>query len=190
VSATDQRARQADALQYELESGPCVDAILRAPVYAPTDLGHDRRWPEFGVRAHRELGWSSMSSFRLATELIDHEMLAGLNIYADHTDAFNQNTAQIGLLVATHAALAIATDTNAERATQLEGALRSNREIGVAMGVLMARHQLTRAQAFDLLRVASQHTNRKLADIAVEVTDAGTLDLPATAHHRTPHPPT
>ena len=41
-----------------------------------------------------------------------------------------------------------------------------------------ARYNFTRSQAFDLLRVASQHTNRKLAEIATEVGDTGTLDLP------------
>ena len=44
----------------------------------------------------------------------------------------------------------------------------------------MMKHKLTRQQAFDLLRVASQHSNRKLRDIAVEVADTGTLDLPST----------
>ena len=37
----------------------------------------------------------------------------------------------------------------------------------------MAHHQLTRDQAFDLLRLASQRTNRKLADIAREVAETG-----------------
>jgi hypothetical protein len=49
------------------------------------------------------------------------------------------------------------------------------------MGVLMNRHKISRSQAFDLLRVASQNTNRKLADIAVDVADTGVLDLPGPA---------
>jgi AmiR/NasT family two-component response regulator len=55
----------------------------------------------------------------------------------------------------------------------------SNREIGMAMGVLMSRHRLTQAQAFDLLRMASQHTHRKLREIAAEVVETGMLDFPA-----------
>ena len=57
-------------------------------------------------------------------------------------------------------------------------ALKSSREIGIAMGVVMASNKVTRDQAFDLLRIVSQRTHRKLADIAVDVADTGTLDLP------------
>jgi AmiR/NasT family two-component response regulator len=48
------------------------------------------------------------------------------------------------------------------------------------MGVLMNQHQFTRQEAFDVLRVASQNSNRKLADIAVEVVDTGALTI---EHH-------
>jgi AmiR/NasT family two-component response regulator len=43
------------------------------------------------------------------------------------------------------------------------------------MGVLMARLLVTREQAFDLMRIASQRTNRKLRDIAEDVLETGTL---------------
>jgi AmiR/NasT family two-component response regulator len=56
-------------------------------------------------------------------------------------------------------------------------ALQSNRDIGAALGVLMARMLVTREQAFDLMRIASQRTNRKLRDIAADVLDTGTLAL-------------
>jgi AmiR/NasT family two-component response regulator len=55
----------------------------------------------------------------------------------------------------------------------------TNREIGIAMGVLMNAHKITRQQAFDLLRIVSQHTHRKLYEIARDVADTGALDLPA-----------
>jgi AmiR/NasT family two-component response regulator len=42
----------------------------------------------------------------------------------------------------------------------------------------MSRHQLTQSQAFDLLRMASQHTHRKLRDIASDVVETGMLDFP------------
>ena len=63
------------------------------------------------------------------------------------------------------------------QAGNLSQALQSNREIGVAMGILMNQHRFTRQEAFDVLRVASQNSNRKLADIAVEVADTGTLSI-------------
>lgn len=70
----------------------------------------------------------------------------------------------------------------AERRTSanLQIALKSNREIGKAIGILMWSHKLTNEQAFDLLRVVSQHTHRKLRDVASEVCATGTLDVPPT----------
>ena len=41
----------------------------------------------------------------------------------------------------------------------------------------MHRYQLTRTQAFDVLRAASQDSNRRLSDIASEVVDTGTLSI-------------
>jgi hypothetical protein len=178
VAATDPAALRADHIQYELGTGPCVDAILQQTVFRTGDLGTDPRWPEFGRRA-AEVDVHSMLSFRLFLE--DDDLIAGLNLYATAREAFDDDAQIIGTLLATHGALAVSAAAARELAAHLQRALTTNREIGVAMGVLMNQHKITRTQAFDLLRVASQHTNRKLADIAVEVGDAGTLDLPRQA---------
>jgi hypothetical protein len=58
----------------------------------------------------------------------------------------------------------------------LHTALESNREIGKAIGVLMWSYKLTSEQCFDLLRDVSQHTNRKIRDIAGDVCATGTLE--------------
>lgn len=57
----------------------------------------------------------------------------------------------------------------------LQIALRSNREIGAAVGVLMARRHLPYPQAFDLLLRTSQNSNRKLAAVADRVLFTGLL---------------
>ena len=48
----------------------------------------------------------------------------------------------------------------------------------------MHQHKITQQQAFDLLRIASQHTHRKLVDIATEVAETGTLELPSLPRRR------
>ncbi|MDQ1745593.1 MAG: hypothetical protein QOE23_3932, partial [Pseudonocardiales bacterium] len=140
------------------------------------DLTREARWPGFGQRASDEAGILSMLSFRMFLE--DDDLIAGLNFYSSRPDAFDEHDQTVGLLLATHGALAVSALRRGETAAQLTRGLESNREIGVAMGVLMAQHKITRAQAFDLLRITSQHTHRKLSDIAVEVADTGTLELP------------
>jgi hypothetical protein len=60
----------------------------------------------------------------------------------------------------------------------LELALSSSREIGIAMGILMSTHKIRSDQGFDLLRRVSQRTHRKLHDIALDVATTGAIDLP------------
>jgi hypothetical protein len=64
------------------------------------------------------------------------------------------------------------------RAANLEEALATNREIGQAIGILMATDHVTAEQAFEKLRTASQHTHRKLREIAAEVAETGALTRP------------
>ena len=67
----------------------------------------------------------------------------------------------------------------AAKVENLHRALSTNREIGAAMGILMARHTLTSDQAFDLLRRTSQRAHRKIVTIAAEVIETGVLELPS-----------
>ena len=65
----------------------------------------------------------------------------------------------------------------AARATNLERALSTCRDIGVAMGIIMARRACTREQALELLRRASRAMKRKLASVAADVAETGFLEF-------------
>ena len=139
---------------------------------------------------HAELGVRSVLSQRLRLSG-DAGVIAGLNIYSHAADAFDEHARAIGLVLATHGGLLMNTMLANDRARNLKRALESNREIGVAIGVLMHEHRLSQAQAFDVLRAASQDSNRKLADIALEVVDTGTLNIrgwPANPQARLANP--
>jgi hypothetical protein len=184
VAATADLVKQVDQIQYDLGSGPCVDAVVQDTVYNAADLRNEQRWPEFGRRAVEVRGIVSMLSIRLYLET-DDEVIAGLNMYSHQPAAFDAASETVGLLLATHGALAVARAEHRRKANNLTIALKNSREIGIAMGVLMNAAKLTREQAFDLLRVASQHSHRKLADIASEVADTGVLPtLPNTPMSR------
>lgn len=184
-ASTSQQAAQADALQYQLHSGPCVDAIVENTAFHSEDLATDQRWPQFGPRVVVEHGFASMLSYRLGFEVPvpgdlpadGQETLASLNIYGDTPGAFSEADEALGLLLATHAAIALIAANGWERSRQLREALDSSRDIGVALGVLMSQNKVTRDQAFDLLRIASQNRNRKLHHLALEVADTGTLEF-------------
>ena len=83
----------------------------------------------------------------------------------------------MGLVLSSHGSLVVTAMLARDRASNLVRALESNREVGVAMGILMHRHRLDREQAFAVLRVASQDSNRKLAEVASEVADTGVLEI-------------
>jgi hypothetical protein len=44
TSVSTHRALRADVLQYEIGSGPCVDAVLEDSVYVTGDVGAEPRW--------------------------------------------------------------------------------------------------------------------------------------------------
>ena len=176
AASTDEHALRADALQYELGDGPCVQAVLKNSLYVTGQVSSDPRWDHWGRRVRDEVGVNSVLSQRLHLQN-QNGVAAGLNIYSDAPDAFDRSAVGFALILATHGGMVLSEHLASHRVENLSKALQSNREIGVAMGVLMHQHQFTRQEAFDVLRVASQNSNRKLADIAVEVADTGALTI-------------
>ena len=176
AASTGEQAVHADALQYEIGSGPSVDAVLLDSLYVTGDVCTDPRWSEWGRRVKAEVGVNSVLSQRL--HLQDQGgAVAGLNLYSDATNAFDQGAVGVAMILATHSGMVLSQSLASHRASNLSRALQSNREIGVAMGILMHQFGFTREEAFDVLRVASQNSNRKLADIAADVVDTGTLTI-------------
>jgi hypothetical protein len=172
VARSEPVADQIDLAQYRAGVGPCVDALLEDSTYVTGDIASEPKWHPLGRQLNEQFGVRSMLAYRL--HLLDEsEAIAGLNLSAPQPDAFDTADVHRGRVLATHCALLVTASLAQDKATHLLRALESNREIGVAIGVLMARHQLNREQAFDVLRVASQRSNRKLVDVAIEVADTG-----------------
>jgi GAF domain-containing protein len=177
VAQTSEVPPRVDQIQYELGTGPCVDAVLDDAVLRCGDLLTQSRWPEFGRRAVEQENIHSMLTVRLFLE--GGETTAGLNIYSSRRDAFSREDQTTATLLATHGALAMDAAQHRGKADNLQRALQTSRQIGMAMGILMVTHKVTEDQAFGLLRIASQSTHRKLADLAADVAETGTLDLPS-----------
>lgn len=183
-ASTDHAAVRADILQYRIGAGPAVDAAYDGGVYVTGDVAQDPRWGEWGQRVQAEVGVRSVMTQRLHLH-DDSGVIAALNIYSDEPDVFTDQAVGVGLVLATHGALLVTAMQAEDKSANLRLALESNREIGVAVGVLMTVHHVTQDAAFDLLRAASQHTNRKLAVVAQEVADTGALSMPARTRRPT-----
>jgi GAF domain-containing protein len=132
------------------------------------DLGVESRWPDFVTRA-RQLAVGSLLAVQLFVEGDD---LAALNMQSPHPHAFTDESEHIARLFAAHAAVALA---GAEQRAHLTVALDSRDAIGQAKGILMERHKVTAAQAFDLLVRASSLTNRRLVAVADQLITTGVL---------------
>jgi GAF domain-containing protein len=109
---------------------------------------------------------------------LDGQVAAALNLYARHARAFSASDREVARALAGQCTAALEvilhqTDQALLR-EQLDAALRSRAVIDQALGILMAQQRCTAREAFDLLRQASQHRNRKLRDVAADVVTAGT----------------
>jgi hypothetical protein len=176
LAASDALARQVDAIENETGEGPCIDALEHDDLTHSLDLAAEHRWPKFTERALRETPVRTMFGVRVQLGGADR---GALNFYADRPGAFSDLDLGIGAIFSTVTSLVMQYETERDRAANLELALESSRQIGMAMGILMSRRLLTAEQAFDELRRASQLLHRKLRDIAAEVADTGALpDLP------------
>lgn len=67
----------------------------------------------------------------------------------------------------------VAATAFADRESHLSRAIESHRLIGQAIGILIERHRVTPAQAFTMLKKASQDRNIKLREIASRVIETG-----------------
>jgi len=165
-----------DKIQYAADEGPCLTALRVGATTFSGDLGCDARWRVFGPAAVTQAGILSMLSDPLMID--ENDILGALNLYSSKPAAFTENSVTTAVTLAAHSSVALARSADREQNAHLTAAVKSNRTIGMAIGILMHAHKITTDQAFDALRVASQHTHRKLLLVAQEVVDTGEVQLP------------
>jgi ANTAR domain/GAF domain len=180
---SDELPPRIDQIQYETTEGPCMQALSTSDLVLTNDLTMAAEWPTFARRAVEEAGVRSMLSFRL---FLNDGNRGALNFYAMKPDAFDVSAVATGSIFAAYASMAQLAALHQDQAIHLTRAVESNREIGVALGILMANKRQTQEQAFTDLRIASQHLHRKLRDIAAEVIYTGALPDQPAPHRRNP----
>lgn len=172
AGSTDDRVREADALQYELDEGPCLAATAMRELVVVDDLEQERRWPRWAAAA-LPLGLRAT----LSTPLVAGDTTVGaIKVYADRPHAFDAHSAQLLWLFSAQAALLVANVQSTERAERLsEGmrqAFRDRDLVSVARGVLMGRHAVDEDAALRMLVARSQDDGVVLAEAARAVVDA------------------
>lgn len=169
VTAGPLDIKAADELQYDGAGGPGVEAMERG-VEVRAEIPA-RQWDRFS-RAAEQASVRAVWSLPLQ---VGGATAGALSLYstdgppwADPTsDTARLLARQLALLLDHAAALAQSEHLNAT----LRRALETRTVIGQAQGILMARQGTTPDEAFDVLRRASQRTNRKLREVAAEIVD-------------------
>ena len=185
TAASDPIPAEVDALQYQYGQGPCLQVLMDNDIAAAPDLTNDDQWPEFAAATVAKTPVRSMLSFRL---FITDQDRAALTFYADRPGGFTEQSVATGSIFAAYSSMALIAARHAHTAHNLRQALQTNREIGVAMGILMANQHLSHDRAFAALRAASQNLNIKLFDIARDVAMTGQLPQPRERTRSKPSP--
>jgi transcriptional regulator with GAF, ATPase, and Fis domain len=168
AAASDETARRIDAAEIELGDGPCMDAILEEAAQVEDDLTRHGQWPRLAewILAHTPV--RGAVGYRL---IVGEEKVGALNLFSDTPGAFTENAVNQAAVFAAFASVAVNAAIHNERAETLQAGLESNREIGKAVGLLMAFHKIGDAEAFQMLRKTSQDLNLKLAEVAQQILD-------------------
>jgi transcriptional regulator with GAF, ATPase, and Fis domain len=167
TAATDDVARRVDQIETELGEGPCYDAIVDEAYQHDADLtSGSSPWPHFTERIVAETPVRSAIGYRL---YLDGDKVGALNLFADEPGALTERAADQGAVLASFASVALMAIRAREEAATLRLGLSSNREIGKAVGLLMAAHHIGADEAFNVLRRTSQELNMKLTHVAEQV---------------------
>ncbi|GAA2720758.1 GAF and ANTAR domain-containing protein [Cellulomonas aerilata] len=179
VAASNDLVMAVDEVQYGLATGPCLDSILTGRTVAVRDTVHEDRWDDYPAHA---LGRGVRSSLSVPLH-VGGTTVGALNAYAREAAAFDDDDLSTRLHrfgAEAEVAIAIALRDAEQHALveQLQQAIGSRSVIDQALGILMARRRCSAAEAFAILRSASQSRNRKVAAIAADIVTATTGAAP------------
>jgi hypothetical protein len=166
AAVSDAVARQIDRLELELGSGPCLEAIESRSPQIETDLTAGGRWPELTARVLAETPVRGAMSVRIP---MDKANVGALNLFADVPNALGAASVEQAAVLGAFATVATTAAAHSQDAATLRRGLTSNRSIGQAVGMLMARNNVSDADAFEILRQTSQNSNIKLVDVAADL---------------------
>lgn len=173
VASSSERARLLDEIQYAYADGPCLHACREATqVYIP-DFEKDNTWPEYN-KAITDHGVRSVLA--LPFPLSDNIAMAGLNLYADRPNAFDQAAVQRANDYVQQASkglqLAVLIAQHSQTAANLRAAMESRTVIDVATGIIIAQNRCTQVEAMELIKKASSNRNVKLRVVAQAIVDS------------------
>ena len=164
--STDARVERADALQYELDEGPCLTAWRTRELVRIDDTTTDARWPRWNEAAG-SLGVRSVLSAPL---IVAGESLGAMKVYCERPLNYGSHDEQIMRLLAGQAAILLANTQSLQEARRLSrrlsDALAGRDVLAQAIGVLLAQGAASRQDSFVALATAARRAGRPVEDVA------------------------
>jgi GAF domain-containing protein len=167
-ASNDQVGPAVDAIQFDANEGPCVQAIRQHMTLQVDDLTTEARWPNFSRRAFEATGVRSMLAFRL---FVLADTLGSLNLYSKQPAAFTDESIAVGTIFATHAAAALRAAQAKENLAQLRQIVETRELIAQAKGILMGRQGISADAALDMLYRGATRLKIELRELARRVVE-------------------
>lgn len=165
-AASNPLVGQADRLQYQYDSGPCLSAWRQQTPVRSDDLFTEDRWPEWAAGASA-LGIRSMLSVPL---LSSGQTMGAIKVYSDEPATYSEGSVRVLSLFAEQASVLLSNMqvvADAKTLTdQLTAALRERDTIGQAVGILVAQGAADVPTASRMLRSAARRAGTSLPTFA------------------------
>jgi GAF domain-containing protein len=157
-----------DAIQLEVDEGPCLEAIREHEVVLTDDLTTESRWPQFSRRAVETTGVRSMLAFRM---FVAADTLGSLNLYSKRAGAFTDESLAVGTIFAAHAAVALRAAQTKEDLARLREVVETRELIGQAKGIVMGRQGISSDAAMEILCRGAERLKVELRELARRVVE-------------------
>jgi GAF domain-containing protein len=158
--------------------GPCLEAVRTARRVDAPDLASDDRWGDYADRA-QACGVRSIVSMPM---VVDDDTAGALNLFSPSPHGFSEAEADRARAFAAQASTTVTIllreSSRSTLSDQLNEALVTRAVIDQAVGVLMHAHRISGRDAFEILRRASQSSNRRVSVIAAELIETMTGHVP------------
>ncbi|WP_159700038.1 GAF and ANTAR domain-containing protein [Arthrobacter sp. 18067] len=173
VASSSERARQLDEVQYAYPDGPCLHACREGTQVHIPDFEKDNTWPDYNEAI---TGHGLRTVLAVPFPLPDNASMAGLNLYSDRPNTFDQAAVQRANDYVEQASkgmrLAVLIAQHSQTAANLRAAMESRTVIDVATGIIIAQNRCTQEEAIELIKRASSNRNVKLRVVAQAIVES------------------
>ncbi|WP_028281252.1 GAF and ANTAR domain-containing protein [Arthrobacter sp. H5] len=172
VGSSSPEAKRMDEVQYQFDDGPCLHALRQHTEVQIPDVASENRWPDF----MKHIAGNNVGAMFCLPLRLEGTARAALNLYVRDPATMTVQLKDIARGYAAQASqalkLSVRTAGYATMVEDLNSVLQSRTEIDLAIGIIMAQNRCTQAEAFDVLRKASNGRNVKLRVLANEIVGA------------------